>query len=164
MKHPKLKVSLTVIKKMVMFNIVEIPSVIFSPKRWKRDSTEHRDDNYYAGCDRDDDTWLLIVFEKHCENDNGKHYNVDDSNGDHDDNTADDFSGGDLTIKSRKFGSHPATSMTTTRIMMILQNDNDSDKNGEIVIMMTWLSRYEKHEKRRKFGEHNNEQNDDDCA
>ena len=31
MKHPKLKVSLTVIKKMVMFNIVEIPSVIFSP-------------------------------------------------------------------------------------------------------------------------------------
>ena len=79
MKHPKLKVSLTVIKKMVMFNIVEIPSVIFSPKRWKRDSTEHRDDNYYAGCDRDDDTWLS-VFEKHCENDNVKHYNDDDRN------------------------------------------------------------------------------------
>ena len=35
MKHPKLQVALTVIKKMVMFNIVEIPSVIFSPKRWK---------------------------------------------------------------------------------------------------------------------------------
>ena len=45
MKYPKLQVALTVIKKMVMFNIVEIPSVIFSPKRWKRDSTEHRDDN-----------------------------------------------------------------------------------------------------------------------
>ena len=47
---------------------------------------------------------------------------------------------------------------------MIMHNDNNSEKNGEIVIMMTWLSRYEKHEKRRKFGEHNNEQNDDDCA
>ena len=46
------------------------------------------------------------MFEKHCENDNVKHYNDDDRNGDHDDNTADDFSGGDLTIKSRKFGEH----------------------------------------------------------
>ena len=41
------------------------------------------------------------MFEEHSENDNGKHYNDDDSNGDHD-----DFSGGDLTIKSRKFGEH----------------------------------------------------------
>ena len=46
------------------------------------------------------------MFEKHCENDNVKHYNDDYSNGDHDDNTADDFSGGDLTIKSRKFSEH----------------------------------------------------------
>ena len=81
--------ALTVIKKMVMFNIVEIPSVIFSPKRWKRDSTEHRDNNDYNGCDHD------------------KHYNDDDSNGDHhDDKTAEDYSVGDLTIKSRKFGEH----------------------------------------------------------
>ena len=106
MKHPKLQVALTVIKKMVMFNIVEIPSVIFSPKRWRRLSTEHRDDNDYAGCDHDDDTWHS-VFEKHCENDKNKHYNDDDdSTGDHDDNTADDFSGGDLTIKSGKFSEH----------------------------------------------------------
>ena len=75
------------------------------------------------------------MFEKHCENDKNKHYNDDDdSTGDHDDNTADDFSGGDLTLKSRKFGEHQAKSMTMTRIVMILHNGDDTYNNGDLTL------------------------------